>query len=189
MRFGLYDKPINDEVSKYKGLYRENELIDFCEKSNSILTNMIEWFFSQSRDGMHIKYTEENMNKMVQFLDMLRDEKWKGELLLFTDDRELEIPFGFELIGYDICADSMYYSPLGDGFLTSYIQSETFFNEMSLENYRDYAKNLNNFGLFKSYVVAEEFAKYCNKINSLYPHTIESEENWRPFMIYSWMNG
>lgn len=129
MRLGLYDKPINDEVSKYKGLYRQNDLVDFCEGQNGILTNMMKWFFSQSRDGMHIEYTEGNMNKVVQLLEMLRDEKWRGELLLFTDARDLKIPLGFELIGYDICADSKYYSPLGDGFLTSYIQSETFFSK------------------------------------------------------------
>ena len=188
MRIGLYDKPINNEVSKYKGLYRENNLIDFYEKHNKILTNMIEWFFSKSRDGMHIEYTEENMKKVVQMLNALKDEKWEGELLLFTDTRELQSPFGFELIGYDICADSMYYSPLGDGFLISYIQSETFFYEMSFKEYRDYANDLNNFGLFKSYVIADEFAKYCKQINSHYPHAIESEENWRPFMIWSWEN-
>lgn len=58
---------------------------------------------------------------------------------------------------------------------------------MNLEDYRDYVNDLNEFGLFKSYVIADDFAKYCNRINNNHPHAIESEENWRPFMICSWM--
>lgn len=184
MRIGLYDKPTNDELPKYKGLYRQNDLVDFCERQNDVLTNMVEWFFEQSTDGMNIEYTEANENKTIQLLRLLRDEKWDGELVLFTDENNLQVPFGFELLGYDICADSMYYSPLGDGFLASYAPNETFFFEMSFEDYREYRNDLNEVGLFNSYVIADNFSQYCNRINNHYSHVIESEENWRPVAIW-----
>ena len=185
MRIGLYNKPTNDKISKYRGLYRQNNLIDYLDGRNNILNNMIEWFFSLSNGDMPIEYTKDNLNKSLHLLKALRDEKWQGELIMFTDDTKLEIPSGFDLIGYDICADSMYYSPLGDGFLLSYIDNDTFFLKMSKEHYREYVNDLTEEGLFRSYEVANNFANYCNIINNQYPHIVESEENWRPFAIYA----
>lgn len=184
MRIGFFDKPINDDVPHYKGLYRQNDLLEFFEGHSYQLSKMMKWFFGHSQDGTHIEYSDTNLTKTLQILNLLRNEKWYGELMLFSDAGAVSVPSGFELVGYDICADSKYYSPLGDGFLLSYNQNEKFFEAMSFDKYLQYSCDINDFGMFSSQIIATDFAKYCNWINSRYPHIVESEDNWRPYAIY-----
>jgi len=187
MRIGFYSTPTNDKLTEYKGLYRENGLIDFCEGYTNNLIQMVKSFFLAAQDGMHIEYSDKNLKKALKLWTMLCGQKWQGDLLLFSDSCDFSVPVGFSFLGYDICADSRYYSPLGDGFLSSYAQDELFFRGMSIRKYAEYVRDLNDACLFKTRIIADDFSNYCNWINHQYPHIVESEEGWRPYAIYVWV--
>ena len=189
MNIGLYNEPVNSNLSNYKGLYRQNNIIDLTESDNLNLRTAVDWFFSVSREGTFLAYGNENNARLSVLYSLLKSEEWRGEIILFTDRNNVNIPSGFVLLGYDICADSKYYSPIGDGFLQSYDVNNPFFAEMSFLDFNCYKKDLNGAGLFNTYATAIEFSKYCNTINGKYEHAIESENNWRPFAIYSITHG
>lgn len=182
IRIGLYSEPTNTDVKGYLGLYGGSFLIDYMKKNNS-LDKLINWFFEKSRDGQDMEYNEENLKKIVELRHNIKREKWEGNILCFTDDKQIKIPDS-TMIGYDICADSMYYSPLGDGFLMEYNKYPEFYSDMSFEMYSKYRDNINDKWLFSSYEMAMNFSKYCNHINKKHFHCIESEDNWRPFAIF-----
>ena len=187
MNIGLYKEPTNLAQIKYRGIYRQNGIIDlFLEESNdSRFIKAMEWYFSKSREGFYLKYTERNETQLISLYGMLRNKNWDGELLLFTDKTKAIIPYGYEFIGYDVCADSMYYSPIGDGFLEDYHIEGKFFSDMNYDEYEDYKNNLNNKGLFQSYDLAIKFSKYCTNINEKHKYVIETENHWRPFVVYA----
>ena len=182
MNIGLYGEPTNLELLKYKGLYRQNNLIDFYY--NNVFESYIEWYFSISTEGNYIQYTKENEIRVIFLYKILKAENWYGDIILFTDNIDTAISTDYELIGYDVCADSKYYSPIGDGFLESYDTDNVFFFEMNKNDYQNYKNNINDYGLFSSYDTALIFSSYCNKINNKYKHAVETEKNWRPFAIY-----
>lgn len=185
MKIGLYGEPTNSIFSYYRGLYRQNDLIDLYEYDNISLIKEIDRYFSLSNEGGYVEYTETNLSELLLFYRTFKAAGWLGDIILFTDNVYAGIPTDFELLGYDICADSMYYSPIGDGFLVSYSLDEKFFSEMSINDYKFYKENVNDKGLFQTYSAALNFAQYCNTINQKYEHVIESEDNWRPFAIYT----
>lgn len=88
------------------------------------------------------------------------------------------------MVGYDICADSMYFSPIGDGFLMQYNRLPDFYTDMSFEMYSMYRENINEKWLFNSYEIAMNFSEYCNYINEKHRYCIESQDNWRPVAIH-----
>lgn len=187
MNIGLYSQPINSALLNYRGLYRENGMIDLIESDNHHLTSLIDWFFLTSREGDFLEYTKQNMEQLLSLFSILKVKKWIGEIVLFTDCCKAIIPSGFALLGYDICADSKYYSPVGDGFLQTYDKDNPFFAEMSISEFEHYKNNINIAGLFNAHAIALEFSKYCNAVNKKYEHAVESENNWRPFAIYKFV--
>lgn len=186
MNIGLYHEPINATLSNYKGLYRQNNIVDLMESDHYNLTSAIDWFFSVSREGSFLKYNEKNCERLLKLYSILKEEKWLGEIVIFTDCCSAIIPSGFGVLGYDICTDSKYYSPIGDGFLQSYDKDNPFFIEMSVSEFDCYKNDINDAGLFNTYSIALDFSKYCNVVNDKYEHAVETETNWRPFTICKW---
>ena len=182
IKIGLYCEPINEEVKGYLGLYRGNFIVDYM-KNNNRLYNLINSFFEISVNGQNLVYNEKNRKNIVELYQDLKREKWGGDLICFTDDRRVEIP-NFTMVGYDICADSMYFSPIGDGFLMQYNRLPDFYTDMSLEMYSMYRENINEKWLFNSYEIAMNFSEYCNHINEKHRYCIESQDNWRPVAIH-----
>lgn len=182
IKIGLYCEPINERVSGYWGLYRECFIVDYM-KRNRTLYGLIHNFFEISVDGQSLKYTEQNEKMMVTLYQNLKREKWSGDLICFTDEKQIKMP-GFPKKGYDICSDSMYYSPIGDGFLIRYDSRLDFYRDMSFETYSMYRANINENGLFNSIEIALSFSEYCNYINKKHLYCIESQDNWRPVTIW-----
>ena len=185
MNIGFYNESMNSIMRSYRGLYRCNNLIDICESNSLCVKKDIEWYFRASIEGNYLEYTDNNMKRLLQLYQKLKGQKWEGDLVLFTDKVKALAPMNFKFLGYDICADSRYYSPIGDGFLTEYNEGMLFFSEMNIAQYRTYRNSLNDNYLFTSYAVALQFSRYCSYINEKYEHSVESENNWRPFAIYS----
>ena len=178
---GLYFEPTNKTVKGYLGLYRGNDIINYT-KNTKELSTLINWFFINSRNGQDVVYNEKNKKMIVKLYQALKQKKWEGDLVCFTDTAPVEMP-DFTFLGYDICADSMYYSPIGDGFLTEYNKYPRFYTDMSFGRYSEYRNNVNANWLFSSYEMAIEFSNYCNYINQKDLYCIESEDHWRPFAI------
>jgi len=183
IRVALFSQPTNQEVATYFGLYGGSCLVDYMQ-TDKYLEGLIKWFFESSRDGQDVEYDEKSQEKIFELYQGLKTQKWRGSLIVFTDDKKIILP-DFTMKGYDIGADGMYYSPLGDGFLLEYNRHEKFYSEMPFAMYSGFRKNINDNWLFNSFDVASKFSQYCNFINQKHLHCIESEDNWRPFAIYS----
>ena len=69
--------------------------------------------------------------------------------------------------------------------MLEYDEEKEFFSEMSETMFLNFKDDINQNGIFDSHKAAKDFAKYCNYINTKHNHCIESEDNWRPFAIYS----
>jgi len=110
IRISLYSTPVNGDVFLFMTISMGN-IHDFETQRKDI-----QCFFATEKNRLSIEYNETNMKKIVRLYHNLKTEEWEGNLTIFTDDEKLEIPNTI-LLGYDICAESMYYSPLGDGFL------------------------------------------------------------------------
>lgn len=185
MNIGLYKEPVNPLFPNYRGLYRQNNLIDLYENGSKYLTEFIKRYYSDSIDGIYLQYNHKNKLQLISLYQELKHENWSGEIILFTDNTALACPDDCELIGYDICADSKYYSPLGDGFLEVYDENDLFFSEMDFNIFKRYKDNINENGLFSVYYAALEFSQYCKMINDKYEHMVESENNYRPFAVFA----
>lgn len=181
IKMGLYSEPINEVVKGYAGLYRESFIVDFA-KNNDRLERLINSFFEISVNGQDLEYNEDNKKMITELYQNLKGANWGGDLICFTDEKCIEIP-GFAMVGYDICADSMHYSPIGDGFLVQYHANPDFYTDMSFETYSMYRDNINERWLFNSYEIATMFSEYCNYINKKNLHCIESQDHWRPTAI------
>lgn len=176
---GLYNDSIS-HLKMYQGLYRDNNCLDYMGISKKLKQN-IEKFLKDSSNGLFVEYNSENFKNIFELYELIRNVGWSGDLIIFGDLSN-KIFEHCELIGYDICADSMYYSPLGDGFMEKY-KDINFFADMCVERFEYYKSNLQSNWLFQSFDVAYEFSQYCNHINQKYIFSIESEFNWRPFSI------
>lgn len=182
IRIGFYSEATNIKVKGYLGLYGGSFIVEYMDLSKD-LKKHINWFFETTENSLDIEYNEKNWAEISKLCNKLKKAGWEGTLRVYTDDENFEKP-DFTFLGYDVGADSMYYSPLGDGFLLDYDPTKEFFSEMTAEKYLEYKRNINEKWLFNSYAMALDFAKYCNHINRKHRYCIESEDNWRPFAIY-----
>ena len=185
MYMGIYNEPTNSEMIHYKGLYRQNNLLDFIDKGDSVVRKYIDWFFEYSNEGNYMEYAEKDLPKLLKMIQLLKLQGWDGELIVFTDNHRACVLPNMIFLGYDICADSRYYSPLGDGFLEQYDLHRDFYEFMNQSEYKLYQYNINNHGLFSDFSFAYKFSLYCNYVNQINIHSVESENNWRPFAVFS----
>lgn len=183
MYIGLYASPINSDITNYRGIYRLNDLIDYSILDKPTLSSACDWYFSVSFEGNYLKYNDVLESKVLDLYAQLTRAGWRGDVILFSDQLIEYTPPGYSFWGYDICSDTMHYSPLGDGALKTYNKKDVFFSDISFDDYIQYQKNINNRGLFDSYTIACGFAQYCNLMDKKYPNSLESVGNWRPFAI------
>lgn len=165
----------------YRGLYRADGICDYM-KSGDELDELIDCFFRETNETV-LRYTAENRKKALELQKSLELHGWAGELIAFTDDVKVLSENGMTFLGYDICADSMHYSPIGGGIMDAY-SDDVFFSEMSEDKYEHFKNGINEFVLFESIDVAREFADYCNFVNEKHRNCVESENNWRAFAVY-----
>ena len=167
----LFNETMTDIYPNYLGLYTMLNIPEDCYSD-----------FELQSSG-NFPYTEENADKLMRICCYLESQSIRSDIILFSDNIDVKAPESFTFIGYDICSDSEWYSPLGDGFLDEYSNS-LFFSKMSLDEFEAFQGDLNKCGLFSSPDKAAAFAKYCNCINKEYPGVVETEDNWRPFIVY-----
>ena len=177
---GLYDEPVNAQAVGYRGLYRGCRLPDPAG-DDRVPARRISWYLAQAENGAGIAY--DDREKVIALFFALKRAGFGGEAIAYSDEGPIADP-AFMPIGYDVCGDTLYYSPLGDGYLARYGRYPAFCADMSIEEFSRYQRGLNEAMLFSARDTAAEFAAYCGRIAGKDPAAIEPLAHWRPVAIY-----
>ena len=183
MKIQLLSFPVNTKASNYMGLYRGTNYIDFILSKQLESDSYISMFLNRiDEDGKLVMHSE-NYILSKKICSLLLKQGWDGDMILYSDNDEPALK-NVVFLGYDICGDSEYYSPLGDAMLREFNPQFPFDRNLGSELFVHYKEKINSNGLFSNKEVATSLANYCIKINREFPHAVESENNWRPFAIY-----
>lgn len=177
MRIGLYEWPLGACVPAYRGVYRGNSLFRLSQSRE------LEAFFRLAQDGSSAAYTEESFTLLKGLHGIVRARYPQTDLLLFSD-ADLEPPADpgpWTFLGFDVCTDSRYYSPLGAG-LFDVIMTKA--KENGLISERLSGLCLNEAGLFSARGDADTFSSLCHALQRSGVYEIESETRWRPWAIW-----
>lgn len=110
--------------------------------------------------------------------------------VIFYCDIEEELDsYQYDFIGYDVCADDYYTSPLGMNYLNytddfEIFEDLPFFENISNEVRFDYARQINEFGLFDSTEPAGEIAEYCNWLCKNFDDMFYGAKDFKLIKIY-----
>ncbi|MBQ3112751.1 MAG: hypothetical protein IJC05_00055 [Phascolarctobacterium sp.] len=177
-RIGVYDYCTNARLVTYKGLYRGNQIMNFYDALGEA-----EEFFNMATDGNSMEATDDHLTFICMLLNKLKRYGYKPDLICYTDETSVSgVIESFDFIGYDICADSMYYSPIGDMLLDEVLNravSSVYITQREAKSLK-----LNKYGLFSSLEDARLFANISNYLQSSEIYEFESETEWRPVAIY-----
>ena len=174
---GLYEWPLRANVPAYRGLYRGNSLIHLSQSRER------ETFFCLAGDGSSAAFTEESFALLKGLYGIVRARYPQTDLLLFSD-ADLEPPVDpglWTFLGFDVCADSRYYSPLGAGLFDVVM---TMAKENGLVSEPLPGLCLNEAGLFSAQGDADTFSSLCHALQRFGVYEIESETRWRPWAIW-----
>lgn len=157
----------------YRGLYR-GILGDWDIKGNSKMS--VSEFINLGIEGRNIPFCEKNLKLARAVNQIFNESNLKPDFTVisnidFSDPR-------FELLGYDVCANSLYYSPIGSGGITG--EDAYLVSHMESELIKDVLSDLNINGLFSKFEIAKRFAEFCT-INAI---LIESEPTWFPVSVF-----
>lgn len=183
MKIQLLSFPVNTKASNYMGLYRETNYIDFILSKQLESDSYISMFLNRIDEDGKLVMNSENYILSKKIYSLLLKQGWDGDMILYSDNDEPALK-NVVFLGYDICGDSEYYSPLGDAMLREFNPQFPFDRNLGSELFVHYKEKINSNGLFSNKEVATSLANYCIKINREFPHAVESENNWRPFAIY-----
>lgn len=184
MYIGLFSEFDNNRSLSYRGVYRSVDFIDYLECGNDELADAILSYFNNSKEGLYTEYSEQSLVQLKMLSELLVSEGWRGDLLLFTDNQNAVIPEDFCFLGYDIFALDYFGSPIGEG-LMYYDEDYEIFPEWDSNSITTYIRNLNCYGLFDNFSIAQNFSEYFHRINQKYPDCIEASAHWRPYAVYA----
>lgn len=173
MKLALFNSNMNDDNKLYRGLYRmlDVELLKYA--SNSIISLLeINDKFDTDKD---------DLSAVINLYVDIKANNDDCDLIGYS--RKEENLQGFKFIGFDIVANSEYYSPIGDGFLLEYSEC-TFFEKLNKKQYDIINNSINEYGLIEDRKIALGFSDYCNKINNKHYGIIETESGWDIMYIY-----
>lgn len=161
--------------SQYRGLFRGSlGDWDITGKSKKFASD----FFDLGIVGSNIPYNEVNLEAAITVYRIFKEQGLNPDLVVISntdfDDRR------FELLGYDICAGSLYYSPIGSGGITG--ERPYLLDHMSPELRTEALDDLNSNGLLETKAIAERFAEFCTENSEL----IESESPWFQVSVFGY---
>ncbi len=179
---GVFSAVMNDQCPKYRGIYRNNDLLDFDQ--NADIGAIIQDYFCNSHEGIYKKFSWKTLASVTELYHRLSNCGWKGDMIFWSNDNCVPSGLHTTFLGIDICGNAGYYSPLGDGFLQSYEKKYSFYSELTYKQFQTYKEDINEYGLFTHDNIAQCFAFYCNQISRKDSHAIENEKNWHPIYIF-----
>lgn len=186
-----------NQGNEYKGIATPCCLGDYCENSkigDSVMQYIERYIDFESQlielDSYSIYYAKELCK---QFKKIGVD----ADILIYCDIYETPYEYTDEFLGYDVCAEDYYTSPLGMGYLefTSediefMVDEEVsddfpFFENISNEVRYEYEQQLNRYKLFDNIETANEITEYCNYLTSQYDDIFEGLSNFKAVKIYT----
>lgn len=161
--------------SDYRGLYRFSlGDWDITGKSEKFVSDI----FDLGIEGSNIPYNEVNLEAAIMVYRIFIEQGLNPDLVVISNT-DFDDP-RFELLGYDIGAGSLYYSPIGSGGITG--EQPYLLNHMPPELRTEVLDDLNCNGLLETKAIALRFAEYCTKNSEL----IESESPWFPVSVFGY---
>lgn len=156
----------------YRGLERD---LPFSEKKFPL--KMMKRLLELSEDEGEIPCCTSNLNLLLEIQQQLWNVGFDTDIIVAGDEPDTSWcnEIGFEFLGYDICGDSFYHSPVFRAVFE--VPDSDFFEETR----KNYGKYLNANGLFQNIEDAGLFLEYVKSDKS---DTFESEENIRPVKIF-----
>lgn len=73
---GVFSAVINDQCPKYRGIYRNNDLLDFDQ--NADIGTIIQDYFCNSHDGIYKKFSWKTLASVTELYQRLSNCGWKG---------------------------------------------------------------------------------------------------------------
>jgi hypothetical protein len=163
------------ELSNYRGLYRGSfGDWDVTGSSKKLVTD----FMNLGREGSNIPYSEKNLEAAITVYRIFIEQGLNPDFIVisnsgFQDPR-------FEFLGYDVCAKSLYYSPIGSGGITG--ERAYLLKHLDQEMKEELLNDLNEHKLLTTEAIALRFAKFCTDNSEL----IESETPWFPVKVFGY---
>ena len=179
---GVFSAVMSDQCPKYRGIYRNNDLLDFDQ--NADIGAIIQDYFCNSHEGIYKKFSWKTLASVTELYHRLSNCGWKGDMIFWSNDNCVPSGLHTTFLGIDICGNAGYYSPLGDGFLQSYEKKYSFYSELTYKQFQTYKEDINEYGLFTHDNIGQCFAFYCNQISRKDSHAIENEKNWHQIYIF-----
>lgn len=179
-RIGIYEWSVSTELKGYRGIYRGNSALSAL----SVAPRLIEEFFRIAEDGCSTEFCASSFVTLQRVSLLLRRYNIKTDLLFFSDERSFSVKAdSFVFIGYDICAKSAYYSPIGAGLHAKLLQEGLRWQRISDDEFNSFTLNEN--GLFSTFETARKFSDMCNDLQLAKEYEFESETDWRPVSIWA----
>lgn len=175
---------------RYCGIGQLNCLCDYID--NKSFGDEIQAFIDSYTDeqtqlieyGTYAVYDAEKIREKIDRIDSCR-------IIVFADDDEQPNERALDFIGYDVCADDYYTSPIGMGYLTLplenaeyYYDDLPFFTELHPSIRRDYANQLNDYRLLDSKETADEITEYCNWLVQEYDDIFSGAQEFKTVKIF-----
>lgn len=155
----------------YRGLYR-GILGDWDVNGNS--KKYVSEFINMGIEGRNIPFSESNLELAKIVNQIIKVNNFKPDFTVISNT-DFSDP-NFELLGYDVCANSLSYSPIGSGGITG---KAYLLEQMDSDLTKEVLSDLNSNGLFSTLEIAKRFAEFCT-INA---DLIESETPWIPVSV------
>jgi hypothetical protein len=163
------------EDIEYRGLFRSNYgEWDLDSKKHPI----VKFFYSQSIEARNIPFNQKNLALAINVKTLIDVKKENCDLIVCTN--QIFCDHHFELLGYDICSKSLYYSPIGSGGVSGNAPYLLKYMDVNFQN--ELVGDLNSYGLLETRKIADKFSFYCSE----HAFLIESEQEWFTVSIFSY---
>ncbi|MCM1285098.1 MAG: hypothetical protein NC213_04760 [Acetobacter sp.] len=186
-----------NQGSSYKGVATPCCLGDYCE--NSKIGDSVFQYIDQYIDfeSQLIKLNSYSIYYAEALCQQFKKIGVDTGILIYCDVDEIPHESTDDFLGYDVCAEDYYTSPLGMEYLefTSediefMVDEEVsddfpFFENISNEVRHEYEQQLNKHKLFDNLETAEEIAEYCNYLTAQYDNIFEGLKNFKIVKIYA----
>lgn len=171
----------------YHGVYQLNSLAEYLDDKK--IGSDVEGFINRyvDEDSQTIKYSPYALYDAQSIAEKIGKRFEKQRVIVYCDSDEIIDDATMQFIGYDVCSDDNYTSPIGLQYFDTGIEQfydEPFFDNLTPEVRDEYYCQLNSYGLFDSLDTAKEIAEYCNWLVEEYYDMFQGAENFKIVCVY-----
>lgn len=178
------------ENENYNGIYQLNCLAEYFEskKLGDDIRHFTENYVDE--ESQLIKFSSYALYDSKELAEKISRHYDDTHIIIFADENESVDENLAEFIGYDVCADDYYTSPIGMGYLGETdeydeYENEPFFDNLSNEVRYEYFKQLNDYGIFDDISPAREIAEYCSWLIDEEYDVFQGAKSFKTVKIYS----